>query len=73
MFPRRKMVLGDLLEQNKKGLLQAGNYANEVKMGKKKMLTGFGTWLKLQTDSEFNTFFEGLKEYLRSKLQLVNV
>lgn len=40
---------------------------------KSEMLTAYGTWLKLQAETEFNTFFDGLKEYLRSKLQLIHI
>ncbi len=40
---------------------------------KTKMLTSYGTWLKLHSESKFNPFFEGLKEYLRSKLQLIKI
>lgn len=37
------------------------------------MLTSYMTWLKLHSESHFNTFFEGLKEYLRSKLLLIKI
>ena len=31
------------------------------------------TWVKLHSDSLWNPFFEGLKEYLRSKLKVIQV
>lgn len=38
-----------------------------------KMLTSYGTWLKLHSEPEFNSFFKGLKKYLRSKLLLIKI
>lgn len=31
------------------------------------------TWIKLHSDSLWNPFFEGLKEYLRSKLKVIKI
>jgi hypothetical protein len=37
------------------------------------MLSADATWYKLNRENNFETFFEGLKEYLRSKLQVIKV
>jgi len=37
------------------------------------LLSGDATWNKLNQDNNFETFFEGLKEYLRSKLKVIKI
>jgi len=40
---------------------------------KPKMLTATATYYRLQRDNNFETFFEGLKEYLKRKLKVIKV
>jgi len=37
------------------------------------MLTADATWYRLNRDNNFKTLFEGLQEYLRSKLKVKNI
>jgi len=37
------------------------------------MLSSDATWYRLQRDNNYEIFFEGLKEYLRSKLKIVKI
>jgi len=40
---------------------------------KPEMLSGEATWIRLNRNNNFETFFEGLKEYLKTKLKTVKM